>query len=218
MIGKAVSRRLWLVRHGMRQDFVQPDWRESAARPDDTPLSAEGRQQAHETGLYLKGKGVEVIYSSPFLRAVETAAGVAAVLDVPIRIEEGLCEVLKAEWFSGQPDFLEPTMLQADFPAIDTSYVTKVRPRYPEGEENGELGARCRETLTKILEDDWSGALLVGHGASVGGIGGALVGHCRDVCFKMCGLTGWAGVQGCWATLYSGVGHLSYTEEDVRFH
>jgi broad specificity phosphatase PhoE len=202
----------------MREDFMRPEWRDTAERPYDTPLSEEGRLQARETGLFLQDKPVECIYSSPFLRAVETASGVAEVLNVPIRIEHGLCELLKAEWFPGPPDYLTPHDLQRRFPHIDPSYTSRVQPTYPEVEENGDVGRRCRLAIDAMLADEWTSALWIGHGASVGGIGWALTGHVNHVCFNLCGLTGWHGQPGAWTPIYSGVGHLSFTEDHTRFH
>ncbi|HMP96494.1 MAG TPA: histidine phosphatase family protein [Kiritimatiellia bacterium] len=212
------TKTIWLVRHGMREDFMRPAWRDTAERPHDTPLSREGWDQARETGEFLLGKGVEIIYCSPFLRAVETAAGVSDVLDIPIRIEHGLCEVLKAEWFPGPPDYIPPHVLHRRFPRIDLSYQTRVLPDFPEVEEHGDVGRRCRQAVDAMLTDGWQSALWVGHGASVGGIGWALTGHVNDVCFKLCGMTGWRGVPGAWTPIYSGVEHLSVTEEHLRFH
>ena len=40
------GRRLWLVRHGSRRDFEEPEWAARAARPFDPPLSARGRREA----------------------------------------------------------------------------------------------------------------------------------------------------------------------------
>ena len=71
-------RTVWLVRHGNRQDFVDRSWRETAARPHDPPLSADGREQARETGRFLAGEPIDHLFASPFLRAVETAARRAA--------------------------------------------------------------------------------------------------------------------------------------------
>ena len=213
-----MTRHVWLVRHGMREDFMRPEWRDTAARPHDTPLSEEGRLQARETGLFLQDKHIEVIYTSPFLRAVETAGGVAAVLDVPIRIEHGLCEALKEEWFDGPPDYLPPEQLSERFPTIELEYRSRVSPVYPEVEELNEVGHRCKDAATAMLSDKWSNALWVGHGASVGGIGWALNGHTEDVCFRLCGLTGWQGKPGAWSRIYSGVDHLSFTDDTIRFH
>ncbi len=211
-------RTVWLVRHGMRQDFEQDDWQATAERPHDPPLSASGRLQAGETGLFLRDKGLDRIYCSPFLRTVETAAIIAEACDVPVCIEHGLGEVLKAEWFPREPDFIPPKILKQQFPSIDPAYRPRVRPHFPEDEESGELDARCQKAVDTLLADDWSCALWVGHGASVGGMARGLTGDMDGVCFEMCGLTGWTGTTGDWRRIYGGTEHLSVTDESLRFH
>lgn len=213
-----VQRTIWLGRHGMRQDFMEKDWAQRSDRPHDTPLSAEGRQQAYETGLFLADKGIDVIYCSPFLRAVETAAGIAAVLNTPIRIEHGLAEIMKIEWFPVKPDYLSAESLKKQFPLIDDTYTPRVFPDYPENEHNGQMDARCAQTIAQLLSDKWQSAVWIGHGSSVGSVGVNLVGHTEEVCFKMCGLTGWTREGTNWRCLYSGVDHLSFSEDELKFH
>jgi len=215
---RAGQRTIWLVRHGLRQDFVQKDWGKTAERPHDTPLATEGRLQAKETGLFLKDKGVDVIYSSPFLRAVETASGISDVIGAPIRIEHGLSEVLKQEWFPEKPDFIPVEEMKRRFPMVDVTYRSRVFPDWPEDDQNGQLDRRCANTVKTLLSDDWNTALWVGHGASVGSVGINLVGHVKDVCFRMCGLTGWTSGPDGWSGIYSGVNHLSITEDEIKFH
>ncbi len=212
------QRTIWLARHGMRQDFEQEGWCETADRPHDPPLSDNGRTQAGETGRFLKDKGLDRIYTSPFLRTVETSAIIAAHCNAPVFIEHGLGEVQKAEWFPRAPDFISPDVLKKRFPHIDTSYRSRVMPAFPESEEDGELDARCRQTVAGLLEDGWRCTLWVGHGASVGGMARGLTGDVEGVSFQMCGLTGWTGAPGNWRQIYGGTEHLSITEETLRFH
>lgn len=213
-----MKRTIWLLRHGMREDFKRPEWRAAAERPYDPPLADEGRVQARDTARFLRDRGVEVIYSSPFLRALETASIVADVLDVPIRVEHGLSEILRADWIPEPPRFLPPEIMKQEFPQIDATYRSRAFPDYPEVDNSGQVGARCSKAIAGMLADNWSTALWVGHGASVGGVGMALQGHVRDVCFNLCGLTGWQGVPDNWTRIHSGTDHLSITEDGLKFH
>ncbi len=217
MKNKPPLRTIWLARHGARQDSMYPGWRHTAERPDDTPLAKEGHQQARETGQFLRQQGgVDVIYTSPFLRAVETAGNVAEILDVPIRIEPGLCEVLNPDWFQTKPECLSPADLAERYPWIELHYVPRVHPTYPEYEARGDVNERCRKTVHALLEDTWERSLWVGHGASVGGVAWALTGHTEHVCCQLCGLTGWKGTPNHWQPIYSGVDHLSITEDTLK--
>jgi broad specificity phosphatase PhoE len=213
-----IQRTIWLLRHGLRRDFVDRGWAIAAARPHDTPLAREGRIQSLDTARFLADKGVQVIYASPFLRTVETACYIAEQLGVPVRVENGMCEMFKAEWFPKEPDFLPVMTLKDRFPMLDETYAARVHPTYPERDGHDDLEARCAATVNALLADDWSCALWVGHGASVGGVAMGLTGTTSDVCFKMCGLTGWTGSPGAWRQVYSGTGHLSITEDDAAFH
>lgn len=212
------SRTVWLARHGLREDFVNENWAATASRPHDPPLAREGRIQARENGAFLYGKGVEVIYCSPFLRTVETAGGIAEVLNVPIRIEYGMAEVYHPEWFDSAPELLDPAELQRRFPTIDGTYSPRVFPQYPEHEAAGDVDVRCAQAVDAVLSDPWTCALWIGHGASVGGLARGLVGDVEGVCFRMCGLTAWTGTPGNWTMIHSGADHLSYNEDEIRFH
>ena len=72
--------RLFLIRHG--QSAGNAEGRFGGHGP--TPLSDLGRSQAERTAKVLAKEGVNAIYSSDLLRAVQTAEPLAAMLDLPI--------------------------------------------------------------------------------------------------------------------------------------
>ena len=88
--------RLFIVRHGQREDFVNPGWKAQAPDPYDTPLSAHGAEQAEEVARFFAAAAPAVqpqrVLCSPYLRALQTAAPTAAVLDLPLCVEPGLAE------------------------------------------------------------------------------------------------------------------------------
>lgn len=98
---------VWVMRHGERADVADPNWDATTEeRPHDPSLTELGVRQAMATGRAMRDRNarVDVIYTSPFLRCVQTAAAVAAELgDVPLRIEPGLSELAHAEWFDSPP-------------------------------------------------------------------------------------------------------------------
>ena len=59
-----LGRRLWLVRHGYRQDYVDPSWPHRHRFPGDTPLSQEGFQQASELVAAFSAPVSPIIYLS----------------------------------------------------------------------------------------------------------------------------------------------------------
>ena len=97
---------VWVVRHGERIDSVEKEWKKTAARPHDPPLTPAGFEQAAATGRALRDHRLDAIYTSPFLRCVQTAKAIVEALgpDAPrIYIEPGLGEWLFTRWFSSQP-------------------------------------------------------------------------------------------------------------------
>lgn len=160
-----MSQIVWIARHANRLDFVNPEWFNTAERRYDPPLSADGFLQAQELAERLKGERISHIFTSPFLRTVQTANQVAEILDLPLKLEWGLCEWLNPEWMTEMPETLSPQELAQEFPRIDLRYHSRVVPKYPEYDPV--CLQRAGETA-RLLADEFSGEiLLVGHGASV---------------------------------------------------
>lgn len=126
------------MRHGERADQVDDEWYRSAPRPHDPPLTVRGKRQAAATSDALGAARIEVVYASPFLRCVQTAASIAQPRGLQIRIEPAIGEMLHEEWFdfsgyecvnprSGMPvdAAMSTKALAAAFgeALIDTSYV-----------------------------------------------------------------------------------------------
>ena len=84
----ASATRLYLIRHG--QSAGNAEGRFGGHGP--TPLSDLGREQAEKTAKLLAKEGVDVIYSSDLLRAVQTAEPLAQLLDLPIHRSEAFRE------------------------------------------------------------------------------------------------------------------------------
>ena len=80
--------RLYLIRHG--QSAGNAEGRFGGHGP--TPLSRLGEEQAEKTAKLLAKEGLDVIYSSDLLRAVQTADPAARLLDLPVNITEAFRE------------------------------------------------------------------------------------------------------------------------------
>lgn len=80
--------RLIAIRHG------ETDWNADARIQGhtDIPLNATGRWQAAQLAQALAGEPLHAVYASDLLRAMETAAGVAAAAGVAVQPEPGLRE------------------------------------------------------------------------------------------------------------------------------
>ncbi|NEQ40197.1 MAG: histidine phosphatase family protein [Okeania sp. SIO3I5] len=209
---------VWIARHGNRIDFVNPEWFNTAKRPYDPHLSDDGLLQAQQLANRLIGENITQIFASPFLRTVQTANEVAAVLDLTIKLDWGLCEWLNPEWMPAMPETLSIENLAQTYRRIDLSY-NEGTPQYPETWEacmkrTGEISRRL------VVEFPTENILLVGHGASVIGTAAGLVGEVAQSKVKasLCCLVKIVQREEKWVIELNGdTSHLDNRENTVRF-
>lgn len=79
----------YLFRHGQTHFNKERRWQ---GQKHDSELTEEGIKQAQELAENLIGKGLQIVFTSPFKRALKTAEVVADKLDIPICIRDGLKE------------------------------------------------------------------------------------------------------------------------------
>ena len=90
--------RIIIVRHAERLDHIDASWADTALRPQDSPLSAHGKEQARLLGVWLKSQGVvaDRFFVSPFIRTCQTAEIASQQMDLAdgckLCIEDGLVE------------------------------------------------------------------------------------------------------------------------------
>ncbi|NET44715.1 histidine phosphatase family protein [Okeania sp. SIO2B3] len=209
---------VWIARHGNRIDFVNPEWFNTAERPYDPHLSDDGVIQAKQLANRLVGENITQIFSSPFLRTVQTANEVASILDLPIKLDWGLCEWLNPEWMPAMPETLSLEIMAKTYNRIDLSYNAGT-PQYPETWEA--CMKRAGETTQSIVAQfPTENILLLGHGASVIGIAAGLVGEIAKVEIKasLCCLVKIVREQQQWVMELSGdTSHLENIETNIRF-
>lgn len=85
---------IYLVRHG------QTVWNEEGklCGSSDVPLSDEGLVQAQKVAARMKNVNLSAVYSSPLLRARQTAEAIASHHNLPVQVEPDLREVDYGEW------------------------------------------------------------------------------------------------------------------------
>jgi broad specificity phosphatase PhoE len=159
------ARRIFLARHGNRQDFVDPNWLVAAEEPYDPPLSADGVEQARRLGHRLRDEGIDNIVTSPFLRTVQTAHHVSETLEVPIFIEPGFGEFLHEHSFERLPRLRTLEALRAQYPKLGHGYEASWTARYPE--TNQQLFQRAQRTLEALLDKVPGTLLIISHAATV---------------------------------------------------
>eukprot|EP00439_Symbiodinium_sp_Y106_P085663 s239_g29.t1 len=161
------------------------------AKPDEIPdpsLSPFGFQQAEQVASMVQRSGVciDAIFSSPFIRCLQTAAPLARALGKQIRVDWGFSEVLAHEWLyhanplpqlhfgNFQKTGEELPNVAGDL--IDIGYESPI-PGYPDFVGPARAGdavqrarpiARAREALSRAMRTEPvpRTLLVVGHGAS----------------------------------------------------
>ncbi|EMS13842.1 phosphoglycerate mutase [Entamoeba histolytica HM-3:IMSS] len=111
---------VFLCRHGFRLDYTDLTWVPNAKYPHDPPLSSEGIQQAKDLAKRLKHENLDIIVSSPFYRATQTAKFIAEELGIKYVVEPAFGEFLSINNRKAVPD-LDPTPLEEDN-AMDRSF------------------------------------------------------------------------------------------------
>lgn len=81
--------RLYLVRHGETELSA----RHAYSGRLDVPLTARGRQQARTAARLLDDAGIDVVYTSPLARAMETARAIATAAGAALEVDARLMEV-----------------------------------------------------------------------------------------------------------------------------
>jgi broad specificity phosphatase PhoE len=166
---------LWLVRHAHRLDFVRPEWFDTAIYPYDPPLSELGNSQAIALTKQLSYIKIDRIFTSPFLRTIQTAAPLAQMLQLPIQLEWGLCEWLCADWTRSFPTTTPLVQLKEDYHSIDLNYDSLVIPPYPETLE--ELSLRMTMLSLELIQANLEhNILIIAHKGSTLGMVAALTG------------------------------------------
>jgi len=89
---------IYLVRHG------QTAWnKEEIFRGrSDVPLNDTGLREAELAGEFFRGLEIDAVYSSPLLRALETARKIASVLHLDVNPLPGIIDMSFGIW-EGQP-------------------------------------------------------------------------------------------------------------------
>ena len=177
---------VWVVRHGERQDSVDPNWEATADRVHDPPLTDLGRWAAWRVGRRFveSGSELDTVYASPFLRTVETAEEICRETGDEFVLEPGLGEHRNAEWFDAEPETVPFEQLAEWFAPVRLGHEPYVVPSFPESHD--EAMERAGKTARLIAEDEAGTVLLVG---TVGGVVQGLVGSTEGVDAPLCGLT-----------------------------
>lgn len=136
-----MAQHIYLIRHCQAE-----------GQAPEAPLTDKGKADAEKLADALKDKAIEAIYSSPFVRAVQTATPLAKRLGLPIRTDDRLAERILSS--QDLPDWLD--RLKATYTDLDL--------KFEGGESSREAIERAFEALNHLLETGVRSAAIVTHG------------------------------------------------------
>jgi broad specificity phosphatase PhoE len=159
--------KLYLVRHGQSNGNLNKRHQHS-----DTPLSDLGKQQAQELARRFSTIPIDIILTSHFDRARETAKIVATEIDRPLETSELLREIKRPSEIEGK--------LTSDPNAVDIKDKIKANIHDPNwhysDEENVyDLIARAKDFLKSLENHKEVNILAVSHGRIIEAIVGTVV-------------------------------------------
>ena len=192
-----LAKRLVFIRHAQRLDEINTKWCDLAERPQDSPLTDMGVEQARHVSRWLSAQAwcqdIHCVLVSPFIRTVQTAhyaTDTDELRHTRICVEHGLAE--GAAWMAqnGQcrtPWFLRAADLCAVSNRIDLDYQSVKHPQFEMGEtypgrpvEQEEWYDRCAQTIWRLArqpQHEGKTLVLVTHAGCVNFLVHALSGR-----------------------------------------
>jgi len=217
---------VWMSRHGIREWQIQAlDLLEippGAPMGGDDPLDPMGEQQAEALAERLADVPIRYIFSSPFRRTIQTTLPLARRLNLPIKLEWGLCEYLQEKWFDNFPQLPSVAEHHREFPEVDLMYHSQVMPEFPESRE--QMFRRTAEAIKRLTENFGPDIFVMGHSPSTQGMRRALLPEKSDFNVDFCGLSHLQREGDSWRYLLDGDGehlrenglHVSWPPEGWR--
>ena len=163
--------RFYLIRH------AQTDWNVEGRIQgiEDIPLNSTGLEQVARLATHVRAKKEELkidsIYSSPLLRASDTAMAVGEAINVPVNIDSNLVEVdfgcISGIAWRDMPQDYRRILINK---AMDPYGV-----RYPEGEDYEDTVLRAKRFLEDVIESGSMNIAVVSHTAILRVIAGILI-------------------------------------------
>ncbi len=155
--------RLYFVRHGLSEANVQQIF---SNRGFKHPLTEAGQRQAQALADLLKTAGLTYLYTSPLMRAVQTAEYLSAACGIPVRVTDALreydCGVLEDTPTVGEGMRIYLTVW-------DEWMRGNVEARIEGGESLADIRARFVPFIEQLVQDyaDTDTQIaLVGHGGT----------------------------------------------------
>jgi broad specificity phosphatase PhoE len=148
----------YLIRHGEPEWDLNERYKLRGHGRDLVPLTPNGINQAYETAKDARLKTAQIILSSPYTRALQTAAILSKELQIELQVEFDL-----REW---QPDLSYQYNTLEQLKELGSDY-DKHNGVYPPGETRlWESKPAMKERVDRVIEkyQDYDCVIVVGHG------------------------------------------------------
>ena len=143
-----MKKSFYLFRHGQTDMNLARRWQ---GRLIDAPLNPTGIRQAEALADTLLPLRIQAVFSSPLLRAVQTAKIAAAKTGAPVFVDGGLIEGC-----FGEAEGKTLQEIHALFPELAARWENldddTLDTRFPNGESKREIQTRILQAMTRIAE------------------------------------------------------------------
>lgn len=167
------STELLLVRHGESVSARDGELFPLVDGHGDPELAPEGHEQARRIADRLGHEDISAIYVTTLRRTVQTAAPLAEILGLELRVEPDLREVYLGEWEGG----IFRKHVAERHPLAQRMYAEQRWDVIPGAEPADEFAARVRRALTRIAASHPDETVVV---VSHGGVIGQVLGDAVD--------------------------------------
>lgn len=151
--------KLYIIRHG------QTDWNVQGRIQgrQDIPLNATGRRQAEDLARGMEKRPVTAVYSSPQLRAMETARAIAGAQGVEVIMVPQLVEIGYGAWEGRTSE----DILTTDWELYEAWWQHPATVAPPGGETLSQVDERCRTAWDRIRGEITGDTAVVAHGGTL---------------------------------------------------
>jgi len=156
--------KVYFVRHGSTDSLEQ-----KIAQPDNEPLNQKGLDQARELGKRFSATQIDLIVSSPHLRAIQTAKAISQTIEV--------CPLFR--------EFTKPSEIvgisyqderfQKIIQKINEMYSADSSWHYSDEENFDDLKKRGLEALSYLISLNKENVLVVSHGNFLSFLAGLMI-------------------------------------------
>lgn len=150
---------IYLIRHGQSEMNLGGVYQYTA-----TPLSKSGVEEAQSLAERLKEAAIDVIYSSPFVRAKQTAEHIAAPTGKKVLVLDALQELRRPSEMEGKKD--DDLIVKEIKRGMRENYANKEW-HYSDEENFWDLKQRIEQLMQLLQQEQAEHILLVTHGVVI---------------------------------------------------